>query len=273
MYFNSLEYFCCPGCKGMLQLTTKKRTDTEALEGTLHCVKCAGRFEITNGLANLMFPSTLKEPDLASQTWYDQRPEYDGRFAAFRFGIWEYAFGETRARWQVIRKLEARKGASILETGTGNGGNLPIIADLVGPNGRLDGLDISVESLMVARKRMISRGIQVELIQGNASYLPYGTGKYDAVLHIGAMNALAEPKEAIQEMHRVAKPGAKIVICDEGLAPGREKTILGRWLLKCAPGVFTGKPPVELLPNDIEDLYVYWVWQGTHWVIEFRKIR
>jgi ubiquinone/menaquinone biosynthesis C-methylase UbiE len=118
---------------------------------------------------------------------------------------------------------------------------------------------------------MKSRGIQVELIQGNASCLPYRTGKYDAILHIGAMNVIADAREAIQEMHRVAKPGAKIVICDEGLAPAREKTILGRWILKCDP-LFCSKPPVELLPKDIEDLKVYWVWQRTHWVIEFRKI-
>ena len=102
--------------------------------------------------------------------------------------------------------------------------------------------------------------------------MPYRTGKYDAVLHIGAMNVITDARGAIQEMYRVAKPGAKIVICDEGLAPGREKTMLGRWILKCDP-LFSSKPPVELLPKDIEDLEVYWVWQSTHWVIEFRKIR
>ena len=272
MRFDSLGYVCCPECKGMLRPTTKNGTNMEVLEGTLHCLACGGRFEITNGLADLTVPKKPKGSDLASQTWYDQRAEYDPRLPLFRFGIWEYAFRETQVKWRVIKKLEARKGASILETGTGNGRDLPIIAEMIGPEGRLDGLDISGESLLIARKRMKSRGIQAELIQGNASNLPYRMGKYDAVLHIGAMNVITDAKGAIQEMHRVAKPGAKIVICDEGLAPGREKTMLGRWILKCDP-LFSSKPPVELLPKDIEDLKVYWVWQSTHWVIEFRKIR
>jgi ubiquinone/menaquinone biosynthesis C-methylase UbiE len=104
-----------------------------------------------------------------------------------------------------------------------------------------------------------------------ASYLPYRTANFDAVLHVGALNQFGDKKRAIEEMHRVAKPGAKIVICDEGLAPGKEKTWHGRWILKWEPILFAAKPPVDLIPNAIEDLKVYWIWQKTCWVIEFRK--
>lgn len=37
------------------------------------------------------------------------------------------------------------------------------------------------------------------------------------------MNVIGDKECAIKEMYRVAKPGAKIIIGDEGLAPGKEK--------------------------------------------------
>jgi ubiquinone/menaquinone biosynthesis C-methylase UbiE len=190
---------------------------------------------------------------------------------SFRLGIWELALCETRARRQVIRRLAAKKGDSILETGVGNGGNLPLIFQSVGQDGRVDALDVSSESLKIARNRTRPSGTQIELVQGNGSYLPYRTNQYDAVLHVGGINEFGDKKRAIDEMYRVAKPGAKIVICDEGLAPGREKTLLGMWILKCAPGFMSSNPPMKLLPEGIDALKVFWVWQGTHWVIEFRK--
>ena len=68
----------------------------------------------------------------------------------------------------------------------------------------------------------------------------------------------------------MAKPGAKAVLMDEGLAPDRERTLLGKYILMCMK-VFSNKPPVQHLPGGIEDLKVYWIYQGTFWVIEFRK--
>ena len=89
-------------------------------------------------------------------------------------------------------------------------------------------------------------------------------------MHIGGLNEFGDKKRAIEEMHRVAKSGAKIVIMDEGLSPDRAKTLLGKYILKCS-NLFTNKPPVKLLPEGIEDLKVYWIYQRTFWVIEYRK--
>lgn len=217
-----------------------------------------------------MFPEILEGPDLSSQRFYDQRPKYDYRPTAFRLGIWEITFRGARGRSQWPSRLEVSEGDSILETGVGNGDNLPFIANVIGKSGRLDGLDISSVSVKVARERMRHRGIPTELIQGNALYLPYKNEKFDAVLHVGGLNEFGDKKRAIEEMHRVAKSGAKIVIMDEGLAPDREKTLLGKYILKCSKQ-FANKPPVKLLPEGIDDLRVYWIYQRTFWVIEYRK--
>lgn len=270
MRLDSMDYFCCPACTGDLHLTVEKQTETEVVKGILECLSCERHFQINDGLPNLIFPETLAESDLQQQKRFDREPTYDFRPRAFVLGIWEFTFRETRHRAQLVDRLELKENASVLETGVGTGGNLLIFAKQIGKHGQLDGLDISSGTLKVARRKMKTKGVQVELLQGNASYLPYKTAKFDAVLHSGALNEFAEKKRAIEEMHRVAKPGSKIVIADEGLAPGKEKTLWGRWILSFIPS-YTSKPPVELVPTGIEDLKVYWVLQGTAWVIEFRK--
>lgn len=272
MRLDSMDYLSCPACNGELHLTAEKQSEIEVVQGILDCLACERRFRIKDGLPNLIFPETLEESDLQNQIWQDQHAEtVDDRQWLFGLGVWEFALWETRARQQLINRLELKKNASVLETGVGNGPNLPIIASRIAKDGQLHGLDISYETLKVALRKMKAKGIKVELIQGNAAYLPYRTAKFDAVLHVGALNQFGDKKRAIQEMHRVAKPGSKIVICDEGLAPGKEKTWLGRRILKRHPVLFAHKPPVELVPNGIEDLKVHWVWQRTFWVIEFRK--
>ena len=91
---------------------------------------------------------------------------------------------------------------------------------------------------------------------------------------MGGWNTFGDKKRAMEEMVRVAKSGAKVVICDEGLKPGKEKTWIGRSILRRdKEGLYSMKPPVEFVPNSTEELNVYWNKSGITWVMEFRKSR
>lgn len=50
---------------------------------------------------------------------------------------------------------------------------------------------------------------------------------FDAVMHVGGINTFGEKKRALHEMIRVAKRNAKVIVVDEGLAPGKEKLFSG----------------------------------------------
>lgn len=97
----------------------------------------------------------------------------------------------------------------------------------------------------------------VELQRANASYLPYKNGTFNGVLHVGGINTFGERRRALCEMVRVAKPNARIVIVDEGLAPGEEKSLVGKLLLNMN-ALYACKPPTELLPENIKHLQVRW---------------
>lgn len=81
---------------------------------------------------------------------------------------------------------------------------------------------------------------------------------------------MAKKQRAIAEMIRVAKPRAKIVIGDEGLAPGKERTRFGRWLLR-KNRLFANRPPIELVPTGLEGLNLRWIWRGLFYLIESEK--
>ncbi|MGC9018926.1 MAG: methyltransferase domain-containing protein [Candidatus Bipolaricaulaceae bacterium] len=268
-----LEYLRCPACGGGLNLEDEEREGLEVLSGKLTCRECKRGYEIAHGLPNLVYPEPKKLPEMDAKflEQYERiasRYDRDIRRMALCLGIWE----PRARRRELVEPLELKPGHWVLEVGAGTGSNLVTIAEQVGKGGKLFALDLSPGMLAVAREKLKRRGIEAEFALGNAAYLPYKDELFDAVLHFGGINTFGEKGRAIAEMVRVAKPGAKIVIGDEGLAPGKERTRFGRWLLK-QNRLFASKPPKELIPNEATEFRLRWVWRGTFYIMEFRKSR
>lgn len=59
------------------------------------------------------------------------------------------------------------------------------------------------------------KGWPVELFLGNAEALPYRDNSFESVFHVGGINFFNDKRKAIEEMIRIAKPGARILIADE----------------------------------------------------------
>jgi ubiquinone/menaquinone biosynthesis C-methylase UbiE len=109
-------------------------------------------------------------------------------------------------------------------------------------------------------------------VLGNGEQLPFCDETFDGVFHVGGINFFNNKKVAIDEMIRVAKPGAKILIADETEkgAQGYEKFIPG------FKKSFGGKrqeivPPIDLVADEMSEKRVFDVWKGWLYCIEFRK--
>lgn len=266
-----MDYLCCPACKAELELESKKANGSEILSGYAVCRTCDNNYEIGYGLPNLVSPDPkeLPEIDTKFRKQYEHvASSYDRtlRVMLLLFGVWE---PWSRKR-NFVAPLDLTPGDRVLEVSAGTGSNLPIIAKQIGEEGQLFALDLSPGMLTVARNKVEKKGIKVDFALGNAAYLPYRESVFDAVLHFGGINTFGEKKKAVTEMLRVAKSGAKIVIGDEGLAPGKENTRLGRWLLK-QNKLYAHKPPKELVPDNVKDFRIRWIWRGAFYVMEFRK--
>jgi len=163
---------------------------------------------------------------------------------------------EIRARKQWIKLLELERGDIVLDVSTGTGRNLPYLAKKVGREGIVYGVDISLGMLRYAAK-ISPKMRNVVLIRANASHLPFKDECFDAVFHVGGINTFEEKELAIKEMFRVASPGAKIVVIDEGLDPKLRNTKRGQKLLQ-SNALYASTPPVEEFKKFTNDVSVQW---------------
>jgi ubiquinone/menaquinone biosynthesis C-methylase UbiE len=140
-------------------------------------------------------------------------------------------------------------------------------------------MDISNGMLAYAKMKIDRKGWKnIELQRANASLLPYKENSFDAVIHVGGVNTFGDRAKALNEMVRVAKPNARIVIVDEGLSPHDQKTFLGKFLIK-TNALYRCEPPTMLLPSNVKDVTVKWriiysALVNTSWpfyILEFEK--
>jgi ubiquinone/menaquinone biosynthesis C-methylase UbiE len=107
-------------------------------------------------------------------------------------------------------KLE--EGASVLEVAPGPG----YLAIELAQQGRFRvvGLDISKTFVAIAEANAKDAGARVEFHLGNASAMPFDSDSFDLIVCRAAFKNFAEPVGALEEMHRVLKPGGKALIID-----------------------------------------------------------
>lgn len=79
---------------------------------------------------------------------------------------------------------------------------------------RVTGLDISRTFVDLARERAAEEKARVDFQLGNASEMPFEDESFDFTLCRAAFKNFSEPVRALQEMHRVLKPGGRAVIID-----------------------------------------------------------
>jgi ubiquinone/menaquinone biosynthesis C-methylase UbiE len=268
---------CCPLCHGQLVLYVERTKGEEVSSALLQCSVCKKQYRVRSGIPDFVLPELLNETDRKWMRRYDRMARsYELMMGTL---IPLFSIGSEpleRRRW--VSQLDVRRGNRVLDVSTGTGRNLSLIVKVVGSKGRVSAIDISDGVLSYAQMKINRKKWKnVELQRANASYLPFKNDTFDAVLHVGGINTFGEKERALREMVRVAKPNAKIVVVDEGLAPGEEKSVIGKFLLK-TNALYACKPPTELLPRNIKNVQVRWkiissrflpVWPFYN--MEFRK--
>jgi ubiquinone/menaquinone biosynthesis C-methylase UbiE len=78
----------------------------------------------------------------------------------------------------------------------------------------ITGLDISRSFVEIARQNAQQAGVNVTFRHGNASQMPFAGETFDRIVCSAAFKNFSEPVAALNEMHRVLKPGGKAVILD-----------------------------------------------------------
>ena len=110
---------------------------------------------------------------------------------------------------------EFQPGETVLELGSGGGLDTALLARKVGPPGRVIGFDLSLAMLQRAATGSKQGGIsQVHFNQALAEELPIASSSVDWVVSNGIFNLSPEKERILEEIHRVLKPGGR-VLCSE----------------------------------------------------------
>jgi len=103
-------------------------------------------------------------------------------------------------------------GARILEVAPGPG----YLSIELARRGQYEiaGLDISKTFVEIAARNARQASLKIDFRQGNASAMPFAADTFDLIVCRAAFKNFSQPVEALNEMHRVLKPGGRSLIID-----------------------------------------------------------
>jgi SAM-dependent methyltransferase len=113
----------------------------------------------------------------------------------------------------ALGKLE--QGEVVLDVGSGAGTDSLIAAQMVGPEGRVTGVDMTQEMLAKARAAAAEmKATNVEFVEGEVETLPLEAETFDVVISNGVIDLVPDKDAVFSEIHRVLRPGGRIQIAD-----------------------------------------------------------
>ena len=108
-----------------------------------------------------------------------------------------------------------QRGERMLDIGCGCGLDSFVAAMLVGPEGRVAGLDLTEEMLTWARTAQAAAGVaNLSFYEGSAEALPFEDEAFDVVLSNGVLNLIPDKDAALREITRVLRPDGILAAAD-----------------------------------------------------------
>ncbi len=134
------------------------------------------------------------------------------RFFNERAGSWDAGIApETYgAGLRLVGSLGVEAGSRVLDVGCGTGLAVPWLLEAVGEGGRVTALDLAEGMLEVARNK--HGRPNVRYVHGAIEAAPFAGGSFDEALCHNCFLHLADKERALGEIHRVLKPGGRVLI-------------------------------------------------------------
>ncbi len=110
----------------------------------------------------------------------------------------------------VVEQLGVKQGMDILDLGCGTGILFDMLRREVGEKGSVTGVDFSIEMAQKAHRNFPFKNVNV--VDADAINLPFGDDSFDMAISFAAFPHFSDQQRAIDETHRVLKPGAMFYI-------------------------------------------------------------
>jgi len=123
----------------------------------------------------------------------------------------EHRIGEMKEQAKEAAKYIS-EGDAVLEIAPG-AGYLSIELSKLGKY-KITGMDISQDLVEICTRNAKEAGVKIDFLQGNVSGMPFNADTFNFIICVLAFKNFKDPLKALQEMHRVLKPGGTVLILD-----------------------------------------------------------
>lgn len=194
---NLLSYICCPSCKGDLKIRDNK----------LFCSKGNEEFLCIDNIP-ILLPALSNDLKLTQRSW--------NKIYSKDFSYYEQLKREVRVKKhlsQIIDHIESfldyqQNNIVYLEIGCG-----PMIVgqEIAKKVNLIVGIDISFQSLKIAKEMLDSAGIKnYLLVCGEITQMPFKEGLFNFVYGGGVIEHFKDTLKVIKEMYRILKRGGVV---------------------------------------------------------------
>ncbi|HET9017767.1 MAG TPA: methyltransferase domain-containing protein [Thermomicrobiaceae bacterium] len=158
----------------------------------------------------------------------------------------------TTYKREALAALALRPGSHVLDVGCGAGDDARALAELVGPAGRVVGVDPSAAMIAEAQRRGTGGGTRaaIDFQVGDIYRLSFPDGAFDVARADRVFQHLADPLAALGELRRVVRPGGLVCVVDtvyESLVLDvANRTLLSRILNHCMDTITSGRIGTQL---------------------------
>jgi ubiquinone/menaquinone biosynthesis C-methylase UbiE/uncharacterized protein YbaR (Trm112 family) len=262
--------YCCPETHQSLVFEGTFDSLGKPVEGLFCSTDGNKTYPVRSGIPDFIFPKAdcLPPSDLQSLEWYkNNAADYDD-FLPLTFETFKCS--EETEREHLVDLLQIKGDEVVLEFGCGSGRDSERIAKRLNENGKLFLQDISCDILKfgIQKFKEIKLMPEIEFSLANGYYLPFADQTFDRVFHFGGLNTFGDQKKTFQEIVRVCRPGAKVVIGDESMPPWLRDTEFGRVLMNSNPHYKYGLP-LDHIPVEARNVKFEWIIGGVFYVILF----
>ncbi|MGF1677061.1 MAG: class I SAM-dependent methyltransferase [Rivularia sp. (in: cyanobacteria)] len=111
----------------------------------------------------------------------------------------------------LVEQILLKRGQNILDVATGTGIVAIAVAEIVGNQGKVVGVDISSTMLNQARKKIEEKGLHnIELIEADADYINFDDESFDAIFCSSSLMWLSNIPATLHKLYRFLKKGGAV---------------------------------------------------------------